>query len=196
MENNNELSREEYKKKIQQEREDDRRLNEIKEKIRKNRIQEEKKKKRIIKFAKGFIGVAALSISMFVGIKKLYAYNTVDPDNIEYDEVILDMMIHAHAGEVDPKGHVMGARDPHPCVPPNDGKTYYTVRLRNALEGQYTDRVIDETIDLFDPLMDADSKEEVAEIRDRLNEIEDSLYKNDEGLWDSKICSISNSRSR
>ena len=64
MENNNELSREEYKRKIQQEREDNRRLNEIKEKIRKNRIQEEKKKKRIIKFVKGFIGVAALSISL------------------------------------------------------------------------------------------------------------------------------------
>ncbi len=150
-------------------------------------LEKDNKKNRKIKFIKGFVGAVGLSASLFLGARAIYKYNTVDKNNIRYDQIITDMMIHAHAGELDPKGHVLGANDAHNCVAPNDGHTYYSDRLEDAMQGQYSEAVIEETVDLFDPLVNTDDYEEVKEIKERLEDIKDSLYKNSEGLWDSKI---------
>ena len=223
MENNPDLSREYYKTQIQQRKKNEKyerdmkaqikekieekdkkeelaselKLNLIKERIRLNREREEQKRKKRIKFIKGFTGVLALSSLMAVGIKKIYDYNTVNQDNIEYNEIVKDVMRHSGHGDIDPEGHKVTGFTKHACVAPNDGETYYTDRLVDALDEQYTENVINEIVFSFDELVKITGETpEVDAIKEQLTEIGDSLYKNEEGLWDSDLCKKENTRSR
>ena len=106
-------------------------------------------------------------------------------------------MIHSGHGDLDPEGHKITPYRNHLCVAPNDGKTFYADRLEDKLDEQYSANVINETKNCFEELYKIDEEnEEVSAIKEKLEEINDSLYKNDDGLWDSDICSINKSRSK
>ena len=141
------------------------------------------------------LGPIALSVVMAGGIvsagEKLYDHNKVNKNDIRYDQIVEDINIHANTGLIeDGNGKRVTIHTPHACAAPRKAgdDTYYADRLANVMEGQYSQVVIDETIEQFDILVDDDSsKEEKANAQIILEQIEDSLYKDEDGLWNTNI---------
>lgn len=133
---------------------------------------------------RNFVGTVLLTATVGAGILAIDRYNTVDKDNLRYSQIVFD--IDVHSGNAQIEGKSIGIKDKHSCIVEEDESKDYSERLEAAMQGQYSDKVIEDTLAQYEALKYG-SYEDGLEARENLSEIQNSLYKNDDGLWDSNI---------